>query len=172
MVTSDDELAVRIRSYRNHGSAKKYYHDFIGANSRLDTIQAAILRVKLRWIKRAIASRLEHAEHYIARLKNIPELVIPRISKEARGVYYVFNLLVARRDQLFSFLKEKGIGCSIYYPVPLHRQKCFDFLGYKKGDFPVAERICDEIIALPMFPELRYDEIEYICDAITVFYQR
>jgi len=172
MVTDDEELYKRIKSYRVHGSSVKYHHDYIGYNSRLDTLQAAILRVKLQRTKEAIAARARHAAHYTERLSHFPVVRIPKVAEGNRGVYYVYNILVPRRDELASFLKEKGIGTSIYYPLPLHLQKCFAYLGYKEGDFPVAERVCKEILALPMYPELRDDEVEYVCDTISTFYQK
>jgi dTDP-4-amino-4,6-dideoxygalactose transaminase len=171
MVTNDEELYKKIKSYRVHGSSVKYHHDYIGYNSRLDTLQAAILRVKLQRTREAIAARSRHAAHYTERLSRLPEVRIPKVAEGNRGVYYVYNILVSRRDELASFLKEKGIGTSIYYPLPLHLQKCFAYLGYKEGDFPVAERVCKEILALPMYPELRDDEVEYVCDAISSFYE-
>jgi len=172
MVTNDEELYKKIKSYRVHGSSVKYYHDYIGYNSRLDTIQAAILRIKLKRIQEAIAARTRIAAHYTERLSQIPEVRIPKIDERNRAVYYVYNILVPKRDELASYLKEKGIGTSIYYPLPLHQQKCFAYLGYKKGDFPVAERVCNEILALPIFPELTDDEVDYVCDAIQSFYKR
>lgn len=171
MVTNDEELYKKIKSYRVHGSSVKYHHDYIGYNSRLDTLQAAILRVKLQRTKEAIAARARHAAHYTERLSRLPEVQIPRVAGGNRGVYYVYNILVPQRDDLAAFLKEKGIGTSIYYPLPLHLQKCFSYLGYKEGDFPVAERVCKEILALPIYPELRDDEVDYVCDAIASFYK-
>jgi len=171
MVTNDEELYKKIKSYRVHGSSVKYHHDYIGYNSRLDTLQAAILRVKLQRTREAIAARSRHAAHYTERLSRLPEVRIPMVAEGNRGVYYVYNILVPQRDELASFLKEKGIGTSIYYPLPLHLQKCFAYLGYKEGDFPVAERVCKEILALPMYPELRDDEVDYVCDAIASFYK-
>jgi dTDP-4-amino-4,6-dideoxygalactose transaminase len=169
MVTGDDELAARIRSYRVHGSSVKYHHEYIGYNSRLDTIQAAILRVKLRTTDAAIAARARHAAHYSDRLSGIPGLRLPGVRSDSRPVYYVYNILVPRRDDLAQRLKEAGVGTSIYYPRPLHLQKCFAYLGHKAGDFPVAERVCSEILALPMYPELRDDEVDYVCDQIKLF---
>lgn len=171
MVTNDEALYRKIRSYRVHGSSIKYMHDYIGYNSRLDTIQAAILRLKLKTIHEAIAARARHADHYTNRLSHLPQLRIPTVSEGNKGVYYVYNIIAQRRDELNAYLKEKGIGSSIYYPRPLHIQRCFAYLGYKEGDFPVAEQICKEILALPLYPELTDDEVDYVCDAITEFYQ-
>lgn len=171
MVTNDEQLYNKIKSYRVHGSSKKYFHDYIGYNSRLDTLQAAILRVKLRRTEQSIAQRARHAKHYTQRLSKIDGIKIPKIDKNNREVYYVYNILVDKRDELAKFLSENGIGYSIYYPLPLHLQKCFSYLGYKKGDFPAAERISNEIIALPMYPELTDDEVDYMCDVIEKFYR-
>jgi len=171
MVTNDEELYKKIKSYRVHGSSVKYHHDYIGYNSRLDSLQAAVLRIKLKMTQEAITARARHAKHYTERLSGISGLRIPSIGEGNRGVYYVYNILVPRRDELATALKEKGIGTSIYYPIPLHLQKCFAYLGYKEGDFPVAERVCKEILALPIYPELRDDEVEYVCDAIESFYR-
>lgn len=172
MVTDDEALYKKIKSYRVHGSSVKYFHDYIGYNSRLDTLQAAILRVKLKKTNEAIAARARHAAHYTERLSSLPEVRIPGVAEGNKGVYYVYNILVPKRDELATFLKEKGIGTAIYYPLPLHLQKCFAYLGYKEGDFPVAERVCKEILALPIYPELGDDEVDYVCDAISSFYTR
>jgi dTDP-4-amino-4,6-dideoxygalactose transaminase len=169
MTTNDEELYREIRSYRVHGSSVKYQHDYIGYNSRLDTMQAAILRVKLRSSREAIAARAKHAAHYTEQIAGLPGIRIPEVRKDAGGVYYVYNILTDRRDALADRFKERGIGYSIYYPKPLHLQKCFEYLGYKEGDFPVAERICKRIIALPIYPEITADEIDYVCDTITEF---
>jgi dTDP-4-amino-4,6-dideoxygalactose transaminase len=169
MVTEDEELYQKIRSYRVHGSSVRYQHDYIGYNSRLDTMQAAILRVKLRTTDSAIAARSHHAAHYTERLSGLPGLRIPVQRRDATGVYYVYNILTDRRDGLVDHLKEKGIGYSIYYPKPLHLQKCFAYLGYKEGDFPVAERVCGRILALPIYPEMTDDEVDYVCDSIREF---
>jgi dTDP-4-amino-4,6-dideoxygalactose transaminase len=172
MVTDDEDLAKKIRSYRVHGSSVKYQHDYIGYNSRLDTMQAAILRVKLRKTDAAIAARARHGAHYNERLSGVADLRFPKIITGNRAVYYVYNILAPRRDELVQYLKDKGIGTSIYYPRPLHLQKCFAYLGYKEGDFPVAERVSRQILALPIFPELRDDEVDYVCDEIAAFYRK
>lgn len=171
MVTNDESLYKKIKSYRVHGSSVKYAHDYIGYNSRLDTIQAAILRLKLKSINEAIATRARHSAHYTKQLSCLPQLRIPTVAEGNRGVYYVYNILVPKRDELAAYLKEKGVGTSIYYPRPLHLQKCFAYLGYEEGDFPVAEQVCKEILALPLYPELQDDEVDYVCDAIANFYQ-
>ncbi len=169
MVTNDEDLYKKIKSYRVHGSSKKYFHDYVGYNSRLDTIQAAILKVKLKYINEAIAKRFHHAQHYNTRLAHLEEITIPVVKENSKAVYYVYSVLLDRRDELIKRFEEKNIGYSIYYPQPLHLQKCFAYLGYKQGDFPVAESISKRIIALPMFPELTDDEVDYVCDVIEDF---
>lgn len=168
-VTDDEELYRKLKSYRVHGSSVKYQHDYIGYNSRLDTLQAAILRVKLKTTDAAIAARARHAAHYTARLSDIPRLRIPAVAPGNRGVYYVYNILIDSRDSLVERFKEVGIGYSIYYPKPLHLQKCFAYLGYKEGDFPVAESVSKRILALPMYPELTANEVDFVCDTVKAF---
>jgi dTDP-4-amino-4,6-dideoxygalactose transaminase len=172
MVTNDEQLYQKIKSYRVHGAGKKYFHDYIGYNSRIDTIQAAILKVKLNYIEKSMQLREKHAMHYIERLSHAQEIVFPGVLLSNKPVYYVFNILVPKRDELVAYLREHGIQTSIYYPLPMHMQKCFQYLGYKKGDFPVAEKVSQEIVALPMFAELTDDEVDYVCDTIISFYRR
>lgn len=172
MVTDDEDLYRKMKSYRVHGSSVKYHHDYVGYNSRLDTMQAAILRVKLRKTREAIAARARIAARYTERLSGIEGLRIPGVRPDVKPVSYVFNILATRRDELAKALSDKGIGWSIYYPIPLHLQKCFEYLGHKAGDFPVAEKVSKEILALPLFPELSDDEVDYVCDAIEAFYRR
>lgn len=168
-VTNNKDLFEMLKSYRVHGSTAKYHHDYIGYNSRLDTIQAAILRVKLKNTNQAIKTRADIAAHYTARLSGLPGLRIPGVASYNKPVFYVFNIFIDDRDNLVARLKEKEIGYSIYYPKPLHLQKCFAYLGYKEGDFPVAESVAKKIIALPIYPEITGDEIDYICDTISEF---
>jgi dTDP-4-amino-4,6-dideoxygalactose transaminase len=171
ILTNDETLYHKAKSYRVHGAVKKYHHDYIGYNSRLDTLQAAILSVKLSHIDDAIKKRARHAVHYREALGDCGGIKLPKIKKGNQEVNYVFSIQAERRDSLEAFLREKGIGVSIYYPIPLHLQKCFAYLGYKKGDFPIAERLCQTIIALPMFPELTEDEVDYVCEMIRLFYK-
>ncbi|GHV30387.1 pleiotropic regulatory protein [Spirochaetia bacterium] len=171
IVTNNEELYQKAKSYRVHGSSKKYHHDHIGYNSRLDTLQAAILNVKLSHIDTAIQKRAEHATQYRELLKDIAEIKLPVITQNNKEVNYVFCIQAERRDALDNYLKSKEIGTSIYYPVPLHLQKCFEYLGYKKGDFPVAERLCGTVLALPLFPELTEDEVSFVGESIKAFYK-
>jgi dTDP-4-amino-4,6-dideoxygalactose transaminase len=172
IVTNNEELYKKAKSYRVHGSVKKYHHDYIGYNSRLDTLQAAILNVKLSHIDNAIQKRAEHAARYREMLKDVPGIKLPVIKAANKEVNYVFCIKAEKRDSLEEYLKSKEIGTSVYYPIPLHLQKCFEYLGYKKGDFPVSERLCETVISLPMFPELTNDEVSFVCESIREFYKK
>jgi dTDP-4-amino-4,6-dideoxygalactose transaminase len=172
IITNDEVLYNKAKSYRVHGSVKKYHHDYIGYNSRLDTLQAAILTVKLSHIDAAIEKRAQHAAQYRTMLKEISGIRLPKIKNGNHEVNYVFCIQAEKRDLLERYLKEKEIGTSIYYPVPLHLQKCFEYLGYKKGDFPAAEKLCGTVLALPMFPELTENEISFVCESISRFYKQ
>jgi dTDP-4-amino-4,6-dideoxygalactose transaminase len=172
IVTNNEELYRKAKSYRAHGSTQRYHHDYVGYNSRLDTLQAAILSVKLSHIDNAIRQRAKHAEQYREMLKDIAEIKLPVIKDGNKEANYVFCIKAENRDMLEEHLKQKEIGTSVYYPIPLHLQKCFEYLGYKKGDFPIAEKLCTTVLALPMFPELTEDEVGFVCESITDFYNR
>jgi dTDP-4-amino-4,6-dideoxygalactose transaminase len=171
IITNDEELYQKAKSYRVHGAAKKYHHDYVGYNSRLDTLQAAILQVKLSHLDNAIAQRTKHAAQYRELLKDIPVIKLPFVKDRNQEVNYVFCIQAEKRDELEAYLKEKQIGTSIYYPLPLHLQKCFSYLRYKKGDFPIAEKLCKRVLALPMFPELTEDEVSCVCENVKEFYK-
>lgn len=172
IVTNDDNLAQLTKMFRVHGASKKYHYDYIGYNSRLDSIQAAVLSVKLKYIDEAIKKRATVAKWYTDKLSDCEYIRFPKIKGDQSPVYYVFNILAEKRDELASFLKENEIGSSIYYPIPLHMQKCFSYLGHKKGDFPVAEKISQEILALPIYPEITEEEVDFVCETIKKFYRK
>lgn len=172
IVTNDDYLAKLVKSYRVHGASKKYHYDYIGYNSRLDTLQAAVLSVKLKYIDEAIKKREIIANLYRERLRDCEYLKLPQVKGEQKQVYYVFNILAERRDELAEYLKKNDVGYSIYYPMPLHQQKAFEYLGYKQGDFPVAEKVSKQIIALPIYPEITVEEVEFVCETINKFYKK
>jgi len=172
IVTNNDELAKLAKSYRVHGASKKYHYDYIGYNSRLDTLQAAILSVKLKYIDEAIKKREKVAKLYMEGLKDIEGVRLPKLKGNQKQVFYVFNILAENRDGLAEHLSKNEIGYSIYYPMPLHLQKAFQYLGYKKGAFPVAEKVSESIIALPIYPEISQEEIEYVCQTIKSFYKK
>ncbi len=171
IITNNEELYNLAKIYRVHGASKKYHYDYIGYNSRLDSIQAAIIRVKLKYMNEAIEKRAQVAAWYKERLETLSEITIPGIKGNQKEVYYVFNILAEDRDGLAEHLKKNEIGTSIYYPVPLHLQKCFSYLGHKKGDFPVTEKMCERVLALPIYPEITEDEVDYVCNKIKEFYR-
>ncbi len=182
--TDDEELAARVRRLRNHGSRQRYYHEEIGWNSRLDAIQAAVLRVKLKHIDHWNARRREVAARYES-LFAATGLVKPnavtvdaqtpiallQTRPEAFHIYHQYVIRAHRRDELRTLLTQRGIGSEIYYPVPLHLQQSFAYLGYRAGDFPESERAAREALALPIFPELREDEQERVVAAVADFYR-
>ncbi len=183
--TDDSELADHVRRLRNHGSRQRYYHEEIGWNSRLDAIQAAVLRVKLRHIdewnlqRRAIASKYDALFGSTGLVKTGATTVsaqapvaLLQTRPEAFHIYHQYVMRAHRRDDLRAFLTQKGVGSEIYYPVPLHLQQSFAYLGYRAGDFPESERAALEALALPIFPELREDEQERVVGAIGEFYDR
>jgi len=168
VVTNDADLAKRIDILRKHGSKKKYHAELMGFNSRLDEIQAAILRVMLRYLDKWTEARRQIACRYNKGLKNLP-IITPF---ESQGVYHIYHQYTIRskeRDELISFLKEAGIMTVVYYPVPIHLQKVFSFLGYRKGDFIEAETASNEVLSLPMYPELLVDRQDIIVAQIKRF---
>jgi UDP-2-acetamido-2-deoxy-ribo-hexuluronate aminotransferase len=172
IVTNDERLATLAKTYRVHGATKKYHYEYIGYNSRLDTIQAAILLVKMKYIGEAIEKREVIANWYFDRLKDVEGIRFPKVKGDQKPVYYVFNILAERRDELTEYLKAHEIQFSIYYPKPLHLQKCFSYLGYKEGDFPVAEKASKSILALPIYPEITEEEVDFVCEMIRDFYKK
>jgi dTDP-4-amino-4,6-dideoxygalactose transaminase len=173
MITTDDpQLASKLRALRVHGSVDKYVHEWVGINSRLDALQAAILRVKLHYLDEWSAGRQRNAGRYRTRLN---ELAIPVILPstaffQTRHIYNQFTIRCSDRDRLQAYLREHGIGSEVYYPLPLHLQPCYAGLGYKKGDFPVSEGVAAEALSLPVQAELADEDIDYICDTILTFY--
>lgn len=173
IITTDDErLAVRLRSLRVHGASQRYYHDEVGINSRLDALQAAVLQVKLRRLDVWTEKRQRNAELYRRYFKERGVPVIPPAPAPyaTRHVYNQFTIRCERRDELREFLAGRGIGTEIYYPLPLHLQKCFTDLGYRRGDFPVSERLAEECLSLPLQPELTPDDLARVVDSIADFY--
>lgn len=171
IVTSDDQAAERLRKYRVHGGAKQYHHDEVGTNSRLDTLQAAILLAKLPHLADWSARRRAHAEYYSHALADLPPVRTPVIAPGNEHIFHQYTLRVERRDELQAHLKGKGIGTAVYYPIPLHLQKCFGSLGYREGQLPVAEQAAREVLSLPVYPELTQAQQDYVIDAIRGFYR-
>ncbi len=180
VTTNNKDMAERMRSLRNHGGKQRYYHDEIGWNSRLDALQAAVLRVKMTHLEKWNEARHEHARAY-GRLLTAAGLTktgagstapvsLLNTLPGAHHIYHQYVIRVRHRDKLRAFLSQRGVGSEIYYPVPLHLQKCFSYLGYSPGDLPQAERAAEDVLALPMFAELEEDEQRYVVDAIAEFY--
>ena len=167
IVTNSEELAARLRLQRHHGQTGGYVSTEQGWNSRLDEIQAAVLRVKLRHLKEWQEARQRHAAEYSRLLGAIPGVVIPTAPAGLTHVYHQYTIRVPRRDHVQKFLATRKIGSTVYYPVPLHLQPVYASLGYNRGDFPAAERAAEEVLSLPMYAELRTDQIERVAGAIT-----
>lgn len=174
MMTNDDALAEKLQSIANHGMKVRYYYDRIGVNSRLDTLQAAILNIKLRHLDSYNKARQKAANFYNSRLQAIPSLQIPVTASWSTHIFHQFTVKVLhnKRDSLKDHLEKKGIPSMIYYPVPLHLQKAYTYLGYKKGQFPVTESLCSTVLSLPMHTELDSEHLDYICSAIEEFFNR
>jgi dTDP-4-amino-4,6-dideoxygalactose transaminase len=172
IVTQDDALAARLRRLRTHGGAKQYYHDEVGYNSRLDALQAAVLQAKLPHLQAWSQRRRENAAYYSAALADVSDVATPVIDPANESIFNQYTLRVARRDELQSSLKARGIGSYVYYPLPLHLQPCFAYLGYKAGAFPESERAAAEVLSLPIYPELTHDDLDEVIAAIRTFYGR
>jgi dTDP-4-amino-4,6-dideoxygalactose transaminase len=166
ITTQDDALAERLRRLRTHGGAKQYHHDEVGTNSRLDTLQAAILLAKLPYLERWTTARREHAAFYDQALADVPGITPPPVDRPNQHIYHQYTIRSDRRDRLAAWLKERGIGCAVYYPRPLHLQPCFAPLGYRQGQFPEAERACREVLSLPVYPELTPAQRDAVVRAI------
>jgi dTDP-4-amino-4,6-dideoxygalactose transaminase len=171
-VTNDAELAERLRILRVHGGHPKYYHATIGGNFRLDALQAAVLAVKLPKLDDWTAGRQANARRYNELLAGVESVALPTVVEGGRHIFNQYVIRVPFRDELQSFLTKNGVGTEVYYPVPLHAQKCFAYLGYQSGDCPVAERAARETLALPVFPELTDEELQYVASLIREFAAR
>jgi dTDP-4-amino-4,6-dideoxygalactose transaminase len=171
--TNDDDLAYKIRAIANHGMIKKYHHEFIGVNSRLDSIQAAILSVKLKYLDEYHAKRQKAAEYYDKELKNISWIKIPTRASWSNHIFHQYSILVDEniRDSLKLYLEQHEIPTMIYYPVPIHKQKAYLKYNFNDNEFPVANKICKSILSLPMHTELANEQLSYICNVIKRFKQ-
>lgn len=186
-VTSDPELNAKLQSYRMHGSSKTYVHDYVGGNFRLDALQAAVLDAKLPMLDTWSERRRANAAYYRDQLRQLDllERVQPPVEvwanqssefSEPNHFHHIYHQYVVRvsekdRDRLRAHLTEKGIGCAVYYPIPLHLQKCFADLGYQPGDLPEAERAARESLALPIFPELTHEQLDYVIQTVGQFFR-
>lgn len=169
ITTNDEQIARTSQMLRDHGQAKKYFHDVEGYNGRLDAIQAGILSVKLKHLPDWTRRRREHARQYNERLKDVDGVITPHEPDWVEAVYHLYVIRTQGRDDLQAHLAEKGIASALHYPVPLHLQKAYAGMGYKEGDFPVAEEVAKEILSLPMFPELTGEQIDTVCEEIRKF---
>jgi dTDP-4-amino-4,6-dideoxygalactose transaminase len=172
VVTQDDALAERLRRLRVHGGLKTYYHDEVGYNSRLDALQAAVLRAKLPHLEAWSEKRRDNARYYNQALADVEQVATPFIDPNNTSIFNQYTLRAERRDELQAFLNSRKIGNAIYYPLPLHLQPCFAYLGYKEGTCPEAERAAKEVISIPVFPELTRTQQDEVVDAIRDFYKR
>ncbi|MCU7491199.1 MAG: DegT/DnrJ/EryC1/StrS family aminotransferase [Ignavibacteria bacterium] len=174
--TNNDLLAKKIRMIREHGSSQKYNHEIFGHNYRMEGIQGAVLGVKLKYLEEWTEKRRTAAKLYNEYLSDIEEIKLPREMSYAKHVYHLYVVqlrsgLEEARNRLADYLKENRIATGLHYPVPLHLQKCFSYLGYKKGDFPVAEKLASGSLSLPMFPELTESQIKYVAEKIRSFFK-
>jgi len=173
VISSNEHLAERVRILRVHGSKPKYHHKVIGCNSRLDTLQAAVLLVKLKYLDTWTAQRRENADYYRQNFQENGLTEFLDLPGVREGNYHIYNQFVIRakqRDELQNFLFQKGIGTEIYYPIPLHLQECYRHLNYKAGDFPQSEKAARETLALPIYPELTTAQQDYLVEKIKEFY--
>ena len=172
IITNDDELAEKMRMFANHGALKKHQHIIDGINSRLDTIQAAILNVKLPYINQWNEMRLKNARYYDDILDGIGDIILPPVRESASHIYHVYSIRTTQRDELLKHLNTNNIGTAIHYPVALPFMETFSSLNHKLSDFPVAAKYQDEILSLPMYPELKIDMMNYVANTIKEFYNK
>ena len=168
--SGDKKLAEVIRSIANHGMKQKYQYERIGVNSRLDSIQAAILGVKLKYFNQHIKARQKAAQYYDKKLAGIEEIKIPARANYSTHTFHQYTIKTEKRNELQKFLGEKGIPSMVYYPEPIHLQEAYQFLGYKKGDFPIAEKLSETVLSLPMHTELTEEQLKYIVESIKEFF--
>jgi dTDP-4-amino-4,6-dideoxygalactose transaminase len=170
-MTNDPALAKKFRMMRDHGSDQKYIHEIYGHNYRMEGFQGAVLGVKLKYLPDWTAKRRAVAEKYSRLLSGVGDIVTPKEMPYAKHVYHLYVIQTTRRDDLQKYLAQKEIGTGLHYPSPLHVQKCFQHLGYKKGAFPVTEQLADRCLSLPMFAELSDEQIEYVADSVRTFFK-
>lgn len=170
VVTNNDEAAETMRMFRNYGQSQKYHHEIKGYNRRLDTVQAAVLRIKLRYIDDWNAARNRHAAYYTEKLAETG-FVLPVVAEHSESIWHLFVIRTNKREQLMAYLNERGISSGIHYPIPIHMQDAYSEMNHLKGQFPLTEQYASEIVSLPMFPELTIEQLDYVIDALKVFDQ-
>ncbi|MBS1506748.1 MAG: DegT/DnrJ/EryC1/StrS family aminotransferase [Bacteroidetes bacterium] len=173
ILTNNKKIADQARAIRNYGSVKKDIHTVQGINSRLDELQAALLSIKLKRLKSWNDQRIQNAKIYCKLLPNVGDLQLPpQPSASVKPVFHQFVIQTRSRNELRKYLAKKGIETAIHYPMPVHQQKAYDFLKYKKGSLPIAERLSETILSLPVWPGMKFDEIEFVSDEIQTFFRR
>ncbi len=168
VIVKDEALAEKFRALRNYGSRIKYHNEYAGVNSRLDEMQAALLRVKLSHLKELIDERVIMKEKYLQGIKN-PAIILPKVRENSGHVWHLFVVRCERRNELHDYLEERGIHTQIHYPIPPHLQKCYEYLGHKKGDFPIAEKFANEVLSLPFYNGMTDEEINFVIEAVNEF---
>lgn len=166
VTTNNIDIANKIRMLRDHGQAKKYYHEMEGFNGRCDALQSAALRIKLKYLPKWNEARRKNAEYYIEHLKDVNNIVLPKVAEGCLPIYHLFVIQVDQRDSVAESLKQKNIATGLHYPVPLHLQKAYAFLKIPEGAFPVTEAYAKRLLSLPMFPELNENQISYVCNCL------
>ncbi|MBR6485784.1 MAG: DegT/DnrJ/EryC1/StrS family aminotransferase, partial [Lachnospiraceae bacterium] len=168
IVTDDEDIAKEMRILRNYGSEKRYYNKVVGTNSRLDEIQAALLKVRLEHAKEMNKEKQDVAAEYDKKINN-PLIKLPGVRDGADHIYHQYVIRCKRRDELMAYLKDRGISTIIHYPIPPHLSEAYEYLGFKKGDFPVTEACADEVLSIPMFNGITEEEVKYVADVINEF---
>ena len=177
---NNEQLAINVKMMREHGQSEKYHHEVLGHNYRMEGIQGAVLGVKLKYLNEWTEKRRSVAARYKELLADIEQVVLPKEMPYAKHVYHLFVIRIReeirekreeRRNGLMRYLNENGVATGLHYPVPLHLQNCFKYLGYKNGDFPMSEELAETGLSLPMFPEMSVEQTEYVCDKIKAFFK-
>ena len=170
VTTNDTALYEKIKSLRMHGETKRYHHKYIGGNFRIDALQAGIISIKLDFLEGQHEGRRTNAQFYNSNLNTITDLKTPFILNQCTSIYNQYSLITSKRDELKEYLTQHTVGNNIYYPIPLHLQECFEYLGYKKGDFPVSEQVAEHIISIPIYSELNNEQLRYVTETINAFF--
>lgn len=170
VMTNDPELAKKFKMIRDHGAEKKYFHEILGHNYRMEGIQGAVLGIKLKYLAQWTELRRAVAQKYNVRLQGTGDVFLPKELPYAKHVYHLYVIQTTKRNELQSYLNSKGIGTGLHYPVPLHLQKCFLNYDYSEGDFPITEQLAKKCLSLPMFAEMTDEQIEYVVNVIKEFY--
>lgn len=166
VVTNDEQLSDKIKVFRDHGQTRKYHHDVVGWNCRMDGIQGAVLKVKLKRLEHGNERRRRHAKRYDDALRDLEDVIRPTVADYAVPVYHIYAVRVPERDAVLQHLEERGVACGIHYPTPVHLQPAYASLGYSRGSFPVAERTASEFLSLPMYPELKPDQVDFVAECV------